>query len=171
MRHKEGNFCYLKDTNATLYYTGSAWATVGGGGGKVLQVVNAVYKTGTTSTSSTFADTGLTASITPSAATSKVMAFVTLAVYKDTGNTAAQFKLLRGATTIATLDNVAYNGGTGGIDVGTTSINYLDSPATTSATTYKVQFASAANVSRVVLNRGYTVDDNSSSITLMEIGA
>jgi hypothetical protein len=99
------------------------------------------------------------------------MVFVTLSVYKDTSNTAAQFKLLRGATTVATLDNVGYNGATSGIDVGTTSINYLDSPATTSATTYKVQFASAANSSRVIINRGYSVDDNSCSITLMEIGA
>ena len=165
---QEGNFCYLKDTNATQYYTGSAWASVGGG--KVLQVVNAIYGTETSTASSTYADTGLTATITPSSATSKVFALVTLAVYKDTSNTNGEFKLIRTATTIATMSNVAYTGSTSGIDVGTTSINYLDSPATTSATTYKVQFASQANSSRVVLNRGGG-QTNQSSMTLMEIGA
>jgi hypothetical protein len=72
----EGMFSYLKDTNATEYYTGSAWAALGGGGGgggKVLQVVNASYATRTSSTTSTYADTGLTATITPTAATSKIL--------------------------------------------------------------------------------------------------
>jgi hypothetical protein len=167
---QEGNFCFLKDTNATLYYTGSAWATVGGGGGKVLQVVNVIYGTETSTASSSYVDTGLTATITPSSATSKVLAFVTMPFYKDTSNTNGEFKLIRTATTIATLSNIAVNGATSGIDIGTTSINYLDSPATTSATTYKVQFASQANSSRVVINRagGQT---NQSSMTLMEIGA
>lgn len=165
---QEGNFCYLKDTNATQYYTGSAWAAVGGG--KVLQVVNVIYGTETSTASSTYADTGLTATITPSAATSKVLALVTMPFYKDSSNTNGEFKLIRTATTIATLSNIANTGTTGGIDIGTTSINYLDSPATTSATTYKVQFASQANSSRVVINRagGQT---NQSSMTLMEIGA
>jgi hypothetical protein len=90
--------------------------------------------------------------------------------YKDTSNTNGEFKLIRTATTIATLSNIALNGATSGNDIGTVSINYLDSPATTSATTYKVQFCSQANSSRVVINRagGQT---NQSSMTLMEIGA
>ena len=142
----------------------------GSDNGKVLQVVNAIYGTETSTASSTFADTGLTATITPTSATSKILAFVTMPVYKDSSNTNGEFKLIRTATTIATMSNVAITGTTGGIDIGTTSINYLDSPATTSATTYKVQFASQANSSRVVINRagGQT---NQSSITLMEIGA
>ena len=138
--------------------------------GKVLQVVNVIYGTETSTSSSTYADTGLTATITPTSATSKILAFVTMPFYKDTTNTNGEFKLIRGATTIATLSNIAYNGATTGIDVGATSINYLDSPATTSATTYKVQFASQGNSSRVVINRGGG-QTNQSSITLMEIGA
>ena len=146
--------------------TGLKWAPAG----KVLQVVNAIYTTETTSTSSTFVDTGLTATITPTSATSKILVFMTMPVYKDSSNTNGEFKLIRTATTIATMSNVAITGTTAGIDIGTTSINYLDSPATTSATTYKVQFCSQANSSRVVINRaGGQV--NSSSITLMEIGA
>jgi hypothetical protein len=146
-----------------------AWSTPAGGG-KVLQVINAIYGTDTTSTSSTFADTGLTATITPTSATSKILVYVTIPVYKDTTNTNGEFKLVRTSTTIATLSNVAYNGATSGIDIGTTSINYLDSPATTSATVYKVQFASEANSSRVVVCRSGG-QANQASITLMEIGA
>lgn len=151
--------------------TGLKWATVGGGG-KVLQVVNAIYTTGTATTTSTFADTGLTASITPTSATSKVLVFITMPVYKDTSDTTGQFKVLRGATEIATLSNAGYTASGGANDVGAVAINYLDSPATTSATTYKVQFASSANSSRIRINdiRLGTVV-NSSSITLMEIGA
>jgi hypothetical protein len=142
------------------------------GGGKLLQVVNAIYTTTTSTSSSTYADTGLTATITPTSATSKVLVFVTIPVYKDTNNTAGQFKVFRAATEIATLNNAGANGATTGIDVGAVAINYLDSPATTSATIYKVQFASASNNARVIINdiriSGVV---NSSSITLMEIGA
>jgi hypothetical protein len=138
--------------------------------GKVLQVVNAVYTTQTSSSSSTYADTGLTATITPSSVSSKIMVFVTIPVYKDTNNTTGKFKLFRAATSIATLANAGFTGGTGGIDIGAVAINYLDSPATTSATTYKVQFGSEANNSRIIINIAGS-EVNSSSITLMEIGA
>jgi hypothetical protein len=150
--------------------TGLKWATPVSG--KVLQVVNAIYTTGTASTTSTFADTGLTASITPTSATSKVLVFITMPVYKDTSDTTGQFKVLRGSTEIATLSNAGYTASGGANDVGAVAINYLDSPATTSATTYKVQFASSANSSRIRINdvRIGSVN-NSSSITLMEIGA
>jgi hypothetical protein len=167
---QEGNFCYLKDTNATLYYTGSAWATVGGGGGKVLQVVNSIFTTEVSSTTSTFADTGLTATITPSAATSKVLVLATMATYKDISNTGVSYRLIRTSTAIANTSNAAYTGNTGGVDVGSVALNYQDSPATTSATVYKVQFASDSNSSRAIINRG-GIQANASSITLLEIGA
>jgi hypothetical protein len=165
---QEGNYSYLKSDDKTYYYNGTAWTALGGG--KVLQVVNAIYGTETSTASSTYADTGLTATITPSLSTSKVLALVTMPFYKDISNTNGEFKLIRTATTIATLSNIAYNGAATGLDIGTVSINYLDSPATTSATTYKVQFCSQANSSRVIINRagGQT---NQSSMTLMEIGA
>jgi hypothetical protein len=149
--------------------TGLKWVAPAAGG-KVLQVVNVIYGTETSTASSAFADTGLTATITPTSATSQILALVTMPVYKDTTNTTGAFKLIRTSTTIATMSNVAITGNANGIDIGTTSINYLDSPATTSATTYKVQFCSEQNSSRVVINRagGQT---NQSSITLMEIGA
>jgi hypothetical protein len=148
--------------------TGIKWAAPAGGG-KVLQVVNATYSTQVTSSSSTFADTGLTASITPSSATSKILVIVDqTGVAKSTSDTYAMLRLLRGATTLADFEKVAgYNAASSRITVGGCGINYLDSPATTSSVTYKTQLASGANSAAARVQ-----DDNSTStITLMEIGA
>jgi hypothetical protein len=171
---QEGNFCYLKDTNVTQYYTGSAWAAVGGG--KLLQVVNVTYGTETTSSSSTYADTGLTATITPSSATSKVLVIVTQqGVQKNAANAlnAVDLRLLRGATSILTMGD--YNASTGtalNLNIGSVSASYLDSPATTSATTYKTQFRNPNNTATVRVQSYDTAAGSAlSTITLMEIGA
>jgi len=165
---QEGMFSYLKDTNATEYYTGSAWAALGGGGGgKVLQVVYGSYSTETNVTSSTFVDTGLTATITPSSATSKVLVLVAQYVSKF-GDIEGKFKLVRAGTDIlsVTTGNTLYTATSLQLRHVPMVINYLDSPATTSATIYKTQFGST----------GSTFSSNSASsstsqIILMEIGA
>jgi len=169
---QEGMFSYLKDTNSTEYYSGSAWVAVGGGGGgggKVLQVVYAGTSTAVTSATTTYVDTGLTATITPSLSTSKVLVLGTInGVVKAGTNTSAQIQWLRGATQIARpSDYAGFTGDTSTNDVGSVSINYLDSPATTSATTYKAQFNSFNNSSYA------GVQDNGvlSTLVLMEIGA
>ena len=70
---------------------------------RVLQVVGATYSTQTSSSSSTFADTGLTASITPSATSSKILVFVQQAgCGKTSSDTECQLKLVRGVTDIST---------------------------------------------------------------------
>lgn len=137
--------------------------------GKVLQVVNVAFSTQVTSSSNVFADTGLTLSITPSSATSKILALVQIAgVHKRTGNTRAQFKLFRNSTEIMYMDDYAADTNTTANNaVGTVGTTYLDSPATTSSTTYKVQMCSAANVAEVRMNTG----GGTSTITLMEIAA
>jgi hypothetical protein len=168
---QEGMISYLKDTNSTEYYSGSAWAAIGGGGGgKVLQVVNATYSTQTSTTSTSFADTGLTATITPTSATSKVLVFVNqVGCHRASGtNGALQLRLLRGATSIVTFEKyLGYNGSSIEINAGSASTTYLDSPATTSATTYKTQLATdLASYTLAVQANGGT-----STITLMEIGA
>ena len=137
--------------------------------GSVLQVVNVTYSTQVTSSSSTFADTGLTLSITPTSATSKILALVQVAgVHKRTGNTRAQFKLFRNSTEIMYMDDYAADTNTTANNaVGTVGTTYLDSPATTSSTTYKIQMCSAANTAEVRMNTG----GGTSTITLMEIAA
>lgn len=137
--------------------------------GNVLQVVNATYSTQATTSSSTYADTGLTATITPKFSTSKILVLVDLNAYKDTSNTSGGFKLVRNSTDLIILDTFAgYNNATAGNGVGSVSCNYADSPATTSATTYKIQFKSMNGTGTVyVNNNGYST--LTSTITLMEI--
>jgi hypothetical protein len=138
-------------------------------GGKVLQVVNTTYATAVSSASSSYSDTGLTATITPTSATSKILVFVSQnGVGKDTGNTGVNLRLLRDATTIVQLEiRAGHTGSTATNFVGGSSTTYLDSPATTSATTYKTQLASNSGG-----NAAYVQGDNQrSTITLMEIGA
>lgn len=146
--------------------TGGAWAPAG----TVLQVVQGSYATVTTNSSSTYADTGLSASITPTSINSKILALVTLqGSGKDSSNTTLQLRLVRDATVISTFTTatIGYNAVSQSNYVGSNAYNYLDSPATSSLTTYKVQFSSGNNSSFVaVQNAGST-----STITLMEIAA
>jgi hypothetical protein len=155
--------------------TGLKWAAAAGGG-KVLQVVFASYATETVSSSTTLADTGLTASITPTLNTSKILVIVNQqGVMRNSGTNgnACRIKLFRGATGILEMGDSAGFTNTSLINViGSVSASYLDSPSTTSSTTYKTQFANAVAADGVTVQR-YQVTANSgvSTITLLEIGA
>ncbi len=140
--------------------------------GAVLQVVNATFSGQTSSSTNVFADTGLTISITPTSATSKVLVIVDISgCYKTTNNTMLQLRLLRNSTTILTMEGgIGYTGTTTTNAVGSSSANYLDSPATTSATTYKVQQASGNNNVGAGINFfNLSAAETNSTITLMEI--
>ena len=142
--------------------------------GNVIQVVQSVYKTYSSRTSSTYADTGLTASITPSSASNKILVLVTMnGCGKQSSDTALALKLLRGSTELTLIDDSI--GGTGtsvAVYVGSSSINFLDSPATTSSTAYKVQFASVSNTAAAYFNNySGTANTVTSTMTLMEIAA
>jgi hypothetical protein len=171
---QEGNMCYLKDTDALQFYSGTAWTAVGGGGGggKVLQVVSANYSTSTSNSTSTFADTGLTATITPTLASSKVLVIVSQnGCTKSAGNSQNRIalRLMRGATSILSVgDYFGYTGSAVEVIGESISCNYLDSPATTSATTYKTQFMNPQNAASVTVQ---FVNTHNSTITLLEIGA
>ena len=135
--------------------------------GNVLQVVQGTFATETTSTTSTFADTGLTATITPQFTTSKILALVNISATKRTTDTYVGLRLVRDATVISNFNfelgftnSTALNSVAGGT-------NYLDSPATTSATTYKVQFNSQSNSASAFICGSGSV----ATITLMEIAA
>jgi hypothetical protein len=135
--------------------------------GSVLQVVNAIYSTVASSSTSTFVDTGLTASITPKFATSKILVLVDQGGAGKGGATRIMLNLLRGASVIQVLD-VGIGGFTNSVAnnyIGSMTIAYLDSPATTSSTAYKTQFGSYSNVASVQ----FQADGAASSITLMEI--
>ena len=146
------------------------WAAPAGGG-KVLQVVSATYSTQATNSTTTFADTGLTATITPTLSTSKILVLMSQngsGKHSGNANSGCQLKLLRGATTIATLGSREGWTNTDSYNIiGSISTAYLDSPATTSATTYKTQFANYANAALAIVQQ----DGVTSTITLLEIGA
>ena len=137
--------------------------------GSVLQVVNATYSTQVTNATNSYVDTGLTATITPKFATSKILVIVTQqGVNKNEGNAANQvnIKLLRGATD---LGNTVYVWGYMNSAIkltGNATFQYMDSPATTSSTTYKTQFNNGANASLATVQLDSAV---ASTIILMEI--
>lgn len=217
---QEGMISYLKDTNSTEYYSGSAWVAIGGGGlssplttkgdvwgysttnaripvgtngqvltadsaealgvkwaspaggGKVLQVVSATSTTSTTVATGNYTDTTLTANITPSSNTSKILVIVNQRYYasRDTRNHDMDLILLRSGTQILyQAYSMDTNGSTTSVRGSNTSMQYLDSPATTSALTYKTQgrMSTTANSAQVIFQHG----SNVSSILLLEIGA
>ena len=142
------------------------------GGGKVLQVVQGTYSTEVTSSSATFADTGLSASITPSSSSSKILVLVTQnGVWADKSNqyASSKLKLFRASTEVFATNQVNFASGvTSGTQIAIGNFHYLDSPSTTSSTTYKTQFNNEAGSTN-----GVAVQKNSvtSTIILMEIGA
>ena len=135
--------------------------------GSVLQVVNATFSSESDYNSTTFANTGLTATITPKFSTSKILIIVDHAdCAKFDSNNFVKLKLVRNSTDILTFG--ATGAGTNSTalnSIGSISANYLDSPATTSATTYKTQVASQLNSVGIRLQ----YNNSSSTITLMEI--
>jgi len=152
----------LPAVNGTIITTGNIPV------GSVLQVVSTYYGTTASTTSGTYVDTGLSASITPTSATSKILVMVTHGTpIKGNATTDINMRLVRGSTSIWEFGSDMLNVGTVVSNYGTTATaQYLDSPATTSSTTYKTQFCNGQN-------NGNTVYAHiaGSSMTLMEIAA
>jgi len=154
--------------------TGVKWAAAAGGG-KILQVVQATYSTTTTIASTTFTDTGLSLSITPSSTSSQILIFINqdYVFIREANYQDHKLQIMRGSTAILTTGpdagNINTTAPSGGIQMGgIVPLTYLDSPSTTSAVTYKTQgkVGNTANTGIVYYNNG-----GASVITLMEIGA
>ena len=136
--------------------------------GAVLQVVSASTSTLASNSTTTYADTGLTATITPKFNTSKILVLISQSCFKSNGNlnNAVNIKLFRGATDLGRIVYAQGYTGTTIENYGQSATQYLDSPATTSATTYKTQFANNSATAVVTVqpdNFGLSI------ITLMEI--
>jgi hypothetical protein len=138
---------------------------------RILQVVQGTTSTAATNATSTYADTGLTATITPQSSSSKILVLVNqVGGDKNVLNTqnAISLRLMRGASQIALIAHSAgYTNTLLNLRVATMSTAYLDSPATTSATTYKTQFMCISNASGVSVQIGGDL----STITLLEVSA
>ena len=140
---------------------------------RILQVVQAAYGVGTTNNTNVLADTGLTATITPSSTSSKVLIIVTHnGVAKEAGNanSSVYLSLRRGLTEILQYNSMLFTG-VSELMIGTWTQVFLDSPATTSATTYKTQFANMVNAAGVNINRSIGSGFQRSDIVLMEVSA
>jgi hypothetical protein len=141
------------------------------GATRVLQVVRGGYATQTINATSTFADTGLTATITPTSNTSTILVMVDQnGCGKLAGNSgsALYLRLLRGVSSLGNFTaDAAYTGTSIDNYCGSVSFAYSDAPATTSATTYKTQFSNGVNANGVIVQ----ASSSTSSIVLMEISA
>jgi hypothetical protein len=152
------------DINSSAAIAGSKLSGIG----KVLQVVNGTYGTQITSTSTTFTDTNLTASITPSATSSKILILVTqpLAVWDGVSSaTSAQFKLFRDSTSIRHITAIGQRYPATHFTHTWMTTEYLDSPSSTSSITYKTQYKTYTSGAQVATCYGGAT----ASITLMEI--
>ena len=142
-------------TKATLNSSGFSYPSA------VLQVVQASYNTEFSTTSNTFADIGLSASITPTSSSSKILVLYSVGYLSQDTNLGG-IRLLRGSTAIQTSIRAASR------DHASYFHNeYLDSPATTSSTTYKVQSNKNTGSAFLTCWNG----EQPSSITLLEIAA
>ena len=138
------------------------------GGGKVAQVVMGTTTTSTATTSTSYIDSTLTVDITPSATSSKVLVLGSqrLQTQSSDSNTHSRWQLLRDTTVI--VPDLRWSSrassSTDTVLDGDVSICYLDSPSTTSATTYKVQFRVNSGDQATAQN-----DSGTSTIIALEI--
>lgn len=132
--------------------------------GTVLQVVTGEKSGYVNTTSSSYTDVGLSATITPTSTSSKILVFVNLIGGNTSASAENHVQILRDTTTIKVCDRWAFNAG-GHINVHA-AVTHEDSPASTSALVYKVQYRTQSGTFRV--NDFYN-NNNRSNIILMEI--
>jgi len=142
--------------------------------GSVLQVVNTIYSTYVSNSTSTYANTNVTATITPKFATSKILVIHSSQYAKNESNNsnAIAINLVRNGTQIVELAlDLLYTGAAGGNALsnnGMSTCTYMDSPASTSALTYRTQFKNSGANSAVVYAQ---VNNTPGTMILMEIAA
>jgi hypothetical protein len=147
----------------TLQNDGAALVT-----GKILQVVQGTQTTPVLTTSSSYVTTGLTASITPSSSSNKILIMTTLTVSNRASGGEMMCTLFRDSTNIITSgsqDGFNQNFNSAGRQDATASCVFLDSPSTTNSTAYAV-FIKAQGGTAESMSEGTT-----GSIVLMEVDA
>jgi hypothetical protein len=161
--------------------TGLKWATPAAG--KILQVVSTAKTDTFTTTSTSLVDiTGLSVTITPSSASSTILVMCSVQYSLEHGNGQQYLQLVRGSTAIAQGDaasnrtrTTAQGAPVAGYAMTNYALDFIDSPATTSATTYKIQTRITGSTG--CINRTFADVDSSvyprgiSTITVMELGA
>lgn len=138
--------------------------------GSVLQVVNVIITTQTIFSSATYADaTDFNASITPTSTNSRILVCMNISVLLDNyaaGATGIGGRIVRGSTDIFE-QQLAYNYGAAVNQI--VPVMYLDSPASTSSLTYKLQVRASSTYNSSRINGSGQPYTNKSTITLLEI--
>jgi hypothetical protein len=178
----EGMTTFLEDSNHLSIYDGAAWKNSLRATGGVLQVVSTTKTDTFTMSSNTFSDiTGLTATITPSSTSSRILIMATLILTQNVGVNNGFGRFARNGTGIGIADaagsrtrSIFNVNSSNGDQPYLAAISFFDSPASTSALTYSVQIANNGSNSLWV-NRAQSDSDASfqsrytSTITVMEI--
>ena len=181
----QGQLAYIEATNVVQYYNGTAWATLAPTTSGVVQVKSTTKSDSFTTTSTSLVDvTGLSVSITPTSASNLVLVMGFVTVSYATNNTLGSYiTLVRGSTPVGvgdtagnrsriTTDHVMQASATNYI--GGAPFAFLDSPATTSATTYKIQVRTQTAATLAVNRSATDTDDvnhsrSISTITVFEV--
>ena len=156
LQHTNGTTAATIQSDGTFYPTGG-----------IVQVKSMKITSTVSTTSTSYVDTGLTLSITPSKTSSKILVMYDAGVSISASAGGQINRILRDST------EIMYRGvvwSTAGSMNGSTSVAYLDSPSTTSSVTYKVQFLTQSASSTVTFNAsftGYTAP--TANLALMEI--
>ena len=184
----EGMMSSLNDTDAVERYDGATWKPVGG---KVLQVVSTAKTDAGTLSVAAFSFSGnvsgLTATITPSAASSKILVSGVMNLARDTTAPYGQFRIMRDSTGVgvgdtagsrARLTSSSLINASSSATIIAVPFSFLDSPETTSAVVYAIQLYNVGGSTFVYyINRNPGDSDSAlnfrtiSTITVMEISA
>jgi hypothetical protein len=164
------NTITLPNSTGTLALTGAAVVSSQLPAGTVLQVVQGTASNQDTTTGNTFVASSLSASITPKFSTSKILILVS-SLCTNTGNGQGNYTIYRGGTNLgggsAGQASLQMFFSSSGYQFVPLTMVYLDSPATTSATTYQVYFKTQSGNTTTYFGTGNITE----TITLMEIAA
>ena len=143
----------------------SSWQAAGGG--KVLQVVTNIVATQASSSSSTYADTGITGTITLSNSSNHVLIITTVPSCAKNAYTTLQLRLMDDTTILAFRTNISDTDSAAWLGSADCVFVYKDTPGDTNAHTYRVTFRSSADIDGV----NVMMNNSASCTTLMEIEA
>ena len=148
------------DINASAAIAGTKLS----GAGKLLQSVTATITADQSTSSTSYVDaTNLSVSITPSSASNKVLILFTGTFQNNTSTQNSYLTILRGATNLATTNDYFILNSAGSRIIAGSSASYVDSPNTTSSTTYKIQIKAESGSTAIIFAN--------STITALEIAA
>jgi hypothetical protein len=152
-------------SSSTFLRGDNSWASAGATAGQVIQVVSATYSTAETTSSSSFVTSNLTVSITPSSSSNKILVLANGVAASANNTTHMGLTLYRNSTNLSNDTYMNHFYSNAGSVRGQFAFNYLDSPATTSSTSYTIYYRSDVAGHTQTIH----VNDSMSVITVLEI--